>query len=160
MHTGSVSFLCTVQKTFTPTSPSFTTLKTYVHIHTNTSGCSMASTFREKKSNIIFPFEPRFVVQWNHFSMFYKISANRDNVMQDCLNSLWTWGHGRYWRLLSLEMLNRIPWKTVTISEEDWYLFCHIIHIPKESSLWFRKCLKITRWCITLGQHTFWCLKC
>jgi hypothetical protein len=31
-------------------------------------------------------------------------------------------------------MLNSIFWKTGTISNEDWYLFYHASHIPKESS--------------------------
>ena len=48
MFTGHGSFLCSVQKTFTPT-----------HLF----GCRVASTFSEEKSNIIFPFEPQFVVQ-------------------------------------------------------------------------------------------------
>ena len=122
---------------------------THTHTHTHLFGCSVASTFWEEKSNIIFPFEPHFVVQWNCNSAFYKITAKRDNVMQEGLKSTWTWGsHGGHWWLLSLEMWHIVLWKQGTISEEDWYLIFHITHIPKESSLRCRICLKITRICV------------
>lgn len=105
---------------------------TYTHIF----GCSVASTFWEEKSNIIFLFEPHFVVQWNHNSAFYKITAKRDNVMQDGLKSTWTSGsHGDHWWLLSLEMWHTVLWKQGTISEEDWYLIFHTTHIPREQFL-------------------------
>jgi len=72
------SFLRSVQKAFTSTSPHFHNLKTIcTHIHTHLFGCSVASTFSEEKSNIIFPFEPHFVVSWNHYSAFYKNNCKR-----------------------------------------------------------------------------------
>lgn len=147
--TGHGYFLCSVQKTFTSTSPHFHNLKNIcTHTHTHLFGCSVASTIWEEKSNIIFPFEPHFVVQWNHNSAFYKITAKRDNVMQGGLKSTWTWGsHGDHWWLLSLEMWHIVLWKQGTISEEDWYLIFHTTHIPKESSFQCRICLKITRIC-------------